>query len=173
MAAAYGVVKNHDGWISVDSELGKGTIVRIYLPAAEVEVKELKKPKVVAPKSTGTLLAVEDEEIVMDVNRAMLERLGYRVLEAKTGKEAIEIAKTFDGDIDLALLDIVLPDMNAKDLYSLMMEARPNLKVLVCSGYSIDGPAQDILDAGAEGFLQKPFSVSTLSEKLRKVMESK
>ncbi len=173
MAAAYGVVKNHEGWISVDSELGKGTIVRLYLPATEVEVKEWKKPKIVASKGTGTILVIEDEEMVMDVSRSLLERLGYRVLEAKTGKEAVKIAKTFDGDIDLAVLDIVLPDINGKEIYPLIMEARPNLKVLVCSGYSIDGPAQEILDAGAEGFLQKPFTVLTLSEKLMNVMKSK
>ena len=173
MAAAYGIIKNHDGWISVESELGKGTVVRLYLPATEVEVKELKEPKPVASKSTGTILVIEDEKIVMDVSRSLLERLGYRVLEARTGKEAVKIAKTFDGDIDLAVLDIFLPDMNGKDIYPLIMEVRPTLKVLVCSGYSIDGPAQEILTAGAEGFLQKPFSISALSEKLMKVMKSK
>ena len=82
------------------------------------------------------------------LTRAILERLGYHVLEAKTGKEAVSIARTFDGDIGLVILDIVLPDIRGKDIYSLLMEARPNLKVIVCSGYSIDGPAQEILDAG-------------------------
>jgi len=171
MAAAYGIVKNHDGRISVDSELGKGTIVRIYLPATEVEVKERKKPKIEPSKGAGTILVIEDEEMVMDVSRAILEKLGYRVLGAKTGKEAINIAETFDGDIDLAVLDIVLPDMGGKEIYPLIMEARPYLKVLVCSGYSIDGPAQEIIDAGADDFLQKPFSVSALSEKLADVMK--
>jgi len=116
-------------------------------------------------------LVIEDEEMVMDVSRAILEKLGYRVLGAKTGKEAINIAETFDGDIDLAVLDIVLPDMGGKEIYPLIMEARPYLKVLVCSGYSIDGPAQEIIDAGADDFLQKPFSVSALSEKLADVMK--
>jgi CheY-like chemotaxis protein len=101
----------------------------------------------------------------------MLERLGYRILEANTGKKAIEIAKSFDGVIDLAILDIVLPDMHGMKIYPLLMEARPNLKVLVCSGYSIDGPAKEILDAGAQGFLQKPFSLAALSEKLKEVLE--
>jgi len=101
--------------------------------------------------------------------RQVLERLGYRVLQAETGKKAIRLAKTFDGQIDLALLDIKLPDMTGDKVYPLIMEARPNLKVLVCSGYSIDGPAQKILDAGAEGFIQKPFSISTFAEKLKEV----
>jgi len=172
MAAAYGIVKNHDGWIFIDSELGIGTTVRIYLPPIEEKVKEAKKPQIELPKGTGTVLVIEDEEMVMDVTCSLLEKLGYRILGAKTGKEAVNIAKTFDGDIDLAILDIVLPDMGGKDIYPLIMEARPNLKVIVCSGYSIDGPAQEILDAGALGFLQKPFSIEVLSEKLKEAFIS-
>jgi len=100
----------------------------------------------------------------------LLERLGYLVLEAKTGGEAIRISRTFDGNIDLAILDILLPDMNGKAVYPVLMEARPNLKVIVCSGYSLEGPAQEILDAGAQCFVQKPFSLTTLSVKMEEVM---
>ena len=173
MASAFGIVRNHDGWISVYAEIGKGTVVRIYLPLLETQVEKPIISRAEPFKGTGTILFIEDENVVMDVTTALLKKLGYRVLGAKTGKEAIDIAKTFDGDIDLAILDIVLPDMNGKEIYPLIMEVRPNLKVLVCSGFSIDGPAQEILDAGAEGFLQKPFSHSTLSEKLAKVMKRK
>ena len=173
MAASYGIVRHHDGWISIDSELGKGTTVRIYLPAFEAQVKEAVKPKTDLPKGAGTVLIIEDEEMVMHVNRALLERLGYHVLGAKTGREAINIAKTFDGDIDLAILDIVLPDMGGKAIYPLIMEARPNLKVIVCSGYPFDGPAREILNAGAQDFIEKPFLLTTLSEKLKKVLEGK
>ena len=173
MAAVYGIIRNHDGWITVDSELNKGTIVRIYLPAIEAE--EIKKEAIVEsttemPKGEGTILIIEDEEMVMNVIRAVLERLGYRMLEAKTGREAVEIAKTFDGDIDLAILDIKLPDIQGDKVYPLIMEARPNLKVIVCSGYSID-TARGILDAGAQDFIQKPFNVKDLSQKLRKILE--
>jgi len=115
---------------------------------------------------------IEDEEIVMHVTHEILERLGYRFLGAINGKEAIDIAKTFDGDIDLAILDIVLPDMGGQAIYPLLMKARPNLKVIVCSGYSLDGPAQEILNAGAEAFIQKPFSVAKISAKLKEVLEA-
>jgi two-component system cell cycle sensor histidine kinase/response regulator CckA len=104
---------------------------------------------------------------LVELFRQILERLGYRVLQAKTGKEAVELAKTFDGQIDLALLDIKLPDMDGGRVYPLIMEARPDLKVIVCSGYAIDGPVQAILDAGAHGFIQKPFPFATLSEKMK------
>ena len=81
------------------------------------------------------------------------------------------MAKTHDLNIDVAILDVVLPDLEGKDIYSLLIQERPNLKVIVYSGYSINGPAQDILDAGAHGFIQKPFSIAELSEKLRRALE--
>ena len=171
MAAVHGIVKNHDGWIYVDSELGKGTTVRIYFPAVEVEIEKPKEAKAEIAAGSGTILMIEDEEVVVEVTQAMLEMLGYRVMVAKTGKDAIHITETVDGQIDLALLDIKLPDIDGRKLYPLIMKARSNLKVIVCSGYSIDGPAREILDAGAQDFIQKPFSIAKLSEKLKKVSE--
>ncbi|NQT71066.1 MAG: response regulator [Desulfobacteraceae bacterium] len=171
MAAAYGVVKNHNGWISVYSEAGRGTVVRIYLPAIEAPAKIPATPKRALPQDSGTILLVEDEEIVRDVSRALLERLGYRVLAAVNGQEAVNIAKSYDGNIDLALLDIILPDIEGKEVYPQLMEARPNLKVIVCSGYSIDGPGREILDEGAQGFIQKPFNLTALLDKLEEVLK--
>lgn len=173
MAAAFGIVQNHDGRISVYSEIGRGTVVRIYLPLIEALREEPKKPEAEPIKGSGTILLIEDEQIVMDVSRALLERMGYNVLATMTGEEAVNIAKTFDGHIDLAILDLILPDMEGGAIYPLIMEARPNLKVIVCSGFSIDGPAQKILDAGAQGFLQKPVNMANLSEQLKRAMEGK
>ncbi len=110
---------------------------------------------------------------LFEVTQAILERLGYRVMVAKTGKDAIHITETFDGQIDLALLDIKLPDMQGGKVYPIIMKARPDLKVIVFSGYSIEGPAREILDAGAQDFIQKPFSIATLSEKLKEVLKGK
>ena len=175
MAAVYGIIKSHDGAITVESEPGKGTVVRIYLPAVEAkeEAKEVKQPEVEIAMGEGTILVIEDEEPLVDLFREILERLGYRALLARTGKEAVELAKTFDGQIDLALLDIKLPDMDGGRVYPLIMEARPDMKVIVCSGYSIHGPAQDIIDAGAEGFIQKPFLIAPFAEKLKEVLKGK
>ena len=171
MAAVYGIVKNHDGYIHVDSEPGIGTMVRIYLPALEVPEEEVKEIRAEPVKGTGTILLIEDEAMVMDVTRAILERLGYTVIEAKTGREALEIAGNPGTEIDLALLDIILPDIGGKEIYQRLMEAKPDLKVLVYSGYSIEGPARETLDAGAEGFIQKPFTMAAISEKLKEILE--
>ena len=119
---------------------------------------------------TCTVLVIEDEETVMDVSRKMLERLEYHVLQARDGAEAGKIAKTYNGDIDLAILDVCLPDMMGQRLYTVITEARPGLKVIVASGYNLEGPAKEILDAGAQGFIQKPYSFNALSEKLNEVL---
>ncbi len=120
-----------------------------------------------------TTFVIKDEQMVMDITTALLEKFGYRVLGAKTGKKTIDMAKTLDGDINLAILDIVLPDMSGNAIYPHIMEARPNLKVIVCSGYSIDGPAQEILDAGPQDFIQKSFSIAEISKKLKNILEGK
>ncbi|MBW1783726.1 MAG: PAS domain-containing protein [Deltaproteobacteria bacterium] len=172
MAAVYGIIKNHNGSISVDSKPGAGTTVRIHLPALVVDKEETETENVMPIKGKGTILVVEDEQIVMDVSMGILEMMGYRTLGATTGKEAVSVAEKFEGHIDLALLDMVLPDMGAKDVYRLLIKAHPNMKVILCSGYSIDGPAQEILDEGAHDFIQKPFSVSTISEKLNRILEA-
>ncbi|MBW1707246.1 MAG: response regulator [Deltaproteobacteria bacterium] len=175
LAAVYGIIRNHDGWITVDSELGKGTKVVIYLPVTSAESKAqgaeaIKQPEIEAVSGAGTVLIIEDEEIVLDVTKAMIEALGYHVLTAKTGKEAISVTETFDGDIDLALLDIKLPDMEGGRVYRHIMEVRPDLKVIVCSGYTIEGPAQEILNAGAQGFIHKPASLGVLSDEVKRVL---
>ena len=119
---------------------------------------------------TCTILVIEDEETVMDVSSKMLEKLDYNVLQARNGAEAGNIAKNYNGDIDLAIMDVCLPDMMGGALYPIIIKACPKMKVIVSSGYDIEGPAREILDAGAQGFIQKPYSFSALSNKLNEVM---
>ena len=170
MAAIYGIIRNHGGGIGVDSQLGKGTVVRVYLPAMEAKEGQVGTiPELV--KGSGTVLIIEDEEDVLNVAKAMLEKLGYVVLEARSGLEGIRITRNFEGDIDFVILDIGLPDMGGEKVYPELIRTRPNLRVMVCSGYAVDGPAQEILDKGAQGFIQKPFSMAELSAKLRLASE--
>jgi CheY-like chemotaxis protein len=121
----------------------------------------------------GTVLVIEDEEIVLHLTRTILEKLGYRALVAGTGREGISIAGSFDGSIDLAILDLSLPDMDGKSVYPRIMEARPGMKVLLSSGYGVHGPGEELLAAGAEAFIDKPFTAVQLSEKLRGILESR
>ena len=174
LAAAYGIVKNHGGWISIESQPSRGTSVCVYLPAVrEIKEKRVQRVHKESLKGTGTILLIEDEVAVIETLRKLLELLGYNVLEAKTGKEAISLARAYEGDIDLAILDVFLPDMNGNKVYPLLKEFRPDLKVLVCSGYSVEGPAQEILNAGAQGFVQKPVSIDELSRKLKALLQTK
>jgi PAS domain S-box-containing protein len=173
MSAVYGIVTNHGGSILVDSAIGKGTTVQIYLPCVEEHPRPAIGAKIESEEKSKTILLVEDEDMLMGLLRTSLERFGYRVLEAPTGKEAVNEARTFEGIIHLAILDMVLPDIDSREVYRTVKEIRPDMKVLLMSGYSVDGPAQDLLGAGAEGFLQKPFTLDTLSEKLREIQASK
>lgn len=176
MAAIYGIVKNLKGWIGVESELGKGTMVSIYLPGVDAGIKALLQPVQELPK-TATLqsrrhiLLIEDEIMVIEMSQKMIETMGYPVLVAKSGEEAVRIVKNFDGEIAIAFLDIGLPDIPGEELYPLLRSARPDMKIIVCSGYSTEGPVQDLLDAGAHAFIQKPFTFQKMSEKLRELAE--
>ncbi len=171
MAAAYGIVKNHGGVIKVESKAGAGTTVSVFLPVAEPanlgSVSSVEPAKRSGEKGSGTVLVIEDEKIVLDIIVAQLETLGYRVLKAMTGKEAVSIAESFDGEINLAILDMILPDMKGLEIYQGITKARTNLKVIVCSGYAIDGPAKEVMANGAEDFVQKPFLMAELSKKLK------
>jgi PAS domain S-box-containing protein len=172
MSAVYGIIKKHEGTIMLESAANRGTCIKIYLKPVEKEAETAGASNRPLSKGTGNVLLVEDEQVVMDVNQAILEKLGFTVLKAKTGQEAINIAESFKGDIDLTLLDALLPDMDGAAVYSQLSEKRPGIRVIVCSGFSADGPAQSIIDAGAWGFIQKPFSFNALSEKIREALKN-
>ncbi len=155
------ITEGHDSRVSVD----------IYFPASESNKTTPEKANTEQPEGERTVLVIEDEETEVGITRAVLEKLGYNVLEVKSGMEAVNLARTFKGGIDLVFLDIVLPDMGGEEVYSLLMEARPDMKVIVCSGYANDGLVQRLLDAGVQAFIQKPFTVAMVSEKLEEILQ--
>jgi PAS domain S-box-containing protein len=174
LASVYGIIKAHGGYIDAGSQEGHGTIFSIYLPASEKKVIMGEKEKAAEVlMGTGTILLVDDEDMVLDVGEQMLKALGYKVLLARSGREAIELYKANKDKVDLVLLDMVMPEMGGGETYDQMKEINPNVKVLLSSGYSIDGQATDILDRGCNAFIQKPFSMSDLSQKIREVLEKK
>ncbi len=172
MAASYGIIINHGGWIEIDSGPGKGAVVNIYLPAsAETEEVSLSEEKEISniSKGEGTILIIDDEEEVIDTCRLVLEHLGYKVLTAKTGMEAIGIVDTTGEDIDLVILDIGLPDMMGEKVCLKIQELRPNIKVVVSTGYMLD-EISDNMKINAQGFIQKPFSMSAMAMKIKEVL---
>ncbi len=170
MAAVYGIIKNHGGYITIESEKGKGTAVHLFLPrASEQEPGETLEP---AMTGSGTILLIEDEKPVREINQAILERLGYKVITAENGSQALDLCSDDNEHFDLALLDLKLPDIDGAALFPKLREQRPEMKVIVCSGYSLDGATQAILDAGAEDFIQKPFSMADIAAKIEKVLKN-
>ena len=173
LASAYGIVKNHGGSITVKSARGKGSTFEIYLPAAEKEATP-SRPRTdtdseMAPGGETVLLA-DDEGMVIEVGREMLQRLGYTVLTAMTGREAIETYRAHKALIDLVILDMIMPDMTGMETYDRLKKEDPNIIVLLSSGYSIDGQASEILRQGCNGFIQKPFTMAALSRKVREML---
>ena len=143
-----------------------------YLPASEQEVAAREK-KATDEILTGTetILLVDDENEVLDVGQKMLEQMGYKVLLSTNGKQAIDIYSANRDDIDLVILDMIMPGLGGGEAYDRMKEVNPDVKVLLSSGYSIDGQAAEILDRGCNGFIQKPFGMKELSHELREILD--
>ena len=173
LAAAYGIVKGHGGVITVHSKKEEGTTFYMYLPAVKEEVRKEQEPSGGIMKGTETVLFVDDDETIIVVTGQIMESMGYKVLLARSGKEAIEVYKKNKNKIDMVILDMIMPEMSGGEAYDRIKEINPNIRVLLASGYSIDGQAQEILERGCDGFIQKPFNVEQLSHKLREILDKK
>ena len=173
MASTYGIIKGHGGYIDVDSEVGKGTTFSIYLPATEEMIEQKKVLSDELVKGKGTILLVDDEEMVLEVGKELLDNLGYEVLLAENGQEALELYKKNLDKIDLVLLDMVMPVMGGGEAFDKMKEINTNVKVLLSSGYSLEGEAKEILKRGCDAFIQKPFKMEQLSQKLMEILDKK
>ncbi|MFH0727889.1 MAG: response regulator [Pseudomonadota bacterium] len=170
LASAYGIIKNHGGLITVDSEKGRGASFKIYLPLSEKEALKKTSVEETLVRGSETLLIVDDEEMILEVGEAMLTALGYRVIVARSGGEAVAVVKNMATRIDLVILDLVMPGMDGGKAFDLIHELRPALPVMLSSGYAINSPANEILRRGARGFIQKPFNISVLSKKISEML---
>lgn len=173
LASVYGTVKAHGGYIDVYSEKGHGATFEIYLPAIGMKLKKGKNTATDLMNGRETVLLVDDEDVVADVGDQMLRKLGYEVLVARSGKEAIEYYEPKRDKIDMVILDMIMPGMNGGEVYDRIKEINPHAKILLSSGYSIDGQAADILKRGCDGFIQKPFSMEVLSGRIREILEKR
>lgn len=153
------------------SEEGEGTTFNIYLPASEKEVIEERKPSREVVKGKETILLVDDEEMILDGGEQLLEKLGYMVMVAKSGREAITLYEKNRADIDRVILDMIMPGMSGGKTYDRLKEINPDIKVLLSRGYSVNGQSQEILDRGCNAFIQKPFNMKEFSQKIRAVLD--
>ncbi len=171
LATVYGIVKNLQGIITVYSEVGEGTTFRLYFPAIEEEIEE--NDSTYEDASLGgdeTILLVDDEKVVRDMWGEILYELGYKVIISEGGKEVVDLIKERGKDIDLIILDIVMPKMGGKEIFKEVKKIEPNIKILVSSGYSANGQVGDVIKAGADGFIQKPASILNLTTKIRDIL---
>ena len=173
LASVYGIIENHGGTIQVESQVGLGTTFTLFLPATGEVVREEKQE---ASKQIitgmGRILLIDDEIKILEVGKQLLEVLGYEVESASKGEEAIEIFKRDGKRFDLVVLDMIMPGMGGGEIFDELKKINPGVKVLLASGYSIDGQASEILAKGCQGFIQKPFSMEKLSEKIKEILSN-
>jgi CheY-like chemotaxis protein len=172
LSSAYGIIRSHGGTINVYSEKGKGATFNTYLPATEKEIpaKEKDLPDEVF-RGKETILLADDEEGILEVGEKWLKEMGYEVMLATSGKEAVEVYEEHKDEIDLVVLDMIMPEMGGGEAYDRIKELNPQVRVLLSSGYSIDGRATAILERGCNGFIQKPFDMKALSLEIREILD--
>ena len=171
LASAYGIIKGHSGYIDVDSKKGHGTTFFIYLPTSTrpAEKTDYKDKSVI--HGSGCILMVDDEPAVLEISSKMLTKLGFRVLEACSGRDALNVYRQNRHLIDLVILDMIMPDMGGGEVYDRMKDINRNVKAILATGYSLDGEASRILKKGCDGVIQKPFSIDRLSRVIYRVLK--
>jgi two-component system cell cycle sensor histidine kinase/response regulator CckA len=171
LASAYGIIKGHGGYIDVQSEKGYGSVFSIYLPVSEASIRKDSAVSETIEKGNETVLLVDDEEMIIDVGSQLLEKLGYTVIKARGGEEAIRKFQKNKDKIDIVILDMIMPDVGGSEVYEKIKKIDHEAKILLSSGYSINGQATEILNKGCNGFIQKPFNLKNLSKKIREILQ--
>ncbi len=172
LATVYGIVSQYNGHIAVDSELGKGTTFKVYLPAIPADAEpEIEESNIISASGTETVLLVDDEEFVRQLGARILSKQGYTVLQAVNGREALDLFKQERSLISLVILDLIMPEMGGMECLKELLRIDPQAKVLVTSGYSADGSVSKTIKLGAKGFVTKPFRVKELLRDVRQLLD--
>jgi PAS domain S-box-containing protein len=176
LSVVYGIVKTHRGYIICESEPNKGTTFNIYFPALKLDYEET-MPEIASkdelPTGNETILLVDDEKSIRETNQDILEQFGYNVITAENGEDAIEIFTNKQGEIDLVLLDLIMPGMGGNKCLLELINIKPEVKVIITSGYTASMTIQDTLNCGAAAFISKPMQLHTLVKEVRRVLDQK
>lgn len=171
LAMVYGIIKGHQGAISVYSRKGKGTSFHLYFPVSGKDIDTAEVVDKTTQVGSETVLLIEDEEIVLNVEKNMLSNLGYQVICARSGQEAVDLYEKQHRAIDLVLLDMIMPGMSGSETFDRLKTINPEVRVVLCSGYSVNDQAAKIMERGCRQFLQKPFSLYDLSDRIRQALQ--
>lgn len=172
LAMVYGIVKSHNGYILCESEPGKGTTFRIYFPVIrEEKIEESSKEDREIKGGSETILLVDDEDPLRNLGEQIFTKYGYKVIKAPNGEAAVKIYEEKRKDIDLILLDLIMPGMGGKKCLERLLQINPKAKVVIASGYSSEGSSQDLLKEGAKGFIGKPFNMKEMLQAIREVLD--
>jgi CheY-like chemotaxis protein len=173
LASVYGIVKAHGGVINCYSEVGRGTTFKIYFPAIvhpEIEKTEGVEAKPI-PRGTESILIVDDEEAIRGFAKEAMVMFGYKVMTASSGEEALELFSAESNGIDLVIMDLGMPGMGGHKCLQELQQLNPQVKVIIASGYSINDQVKKSMEAGAKGFVGKPYQLSDLLNTAREVLD--
>jgi two-component system cell cycle sensor histidine kinase/response regulator CckA len=174
LAMVYGIVKSHNGYIMCYSEPGEGTTFKIYFPVIKKEIESLEPKEETFPVKGGneTILLVDDEEAIRELGKDILTGFGYTVLMASDGETALEIYRENKKEISLAILDIIMPGMGGRKCLEELLKINPELRIIIASGYSMNGPGKKVLKAGAKDFISKPYNINQILKAVRETLDN-
>lgn len=173
LSVAYAIVKNHRGFINVYSEVGRGTMFKIYLPAGGETRQEMEEKIKNLPTGDETILIIDDESLVLSVAQNILEDFGYTVMPVPDPREALTMYQEQQQKIDLVILDLIMPQMGGMECLDELLKINPGIKVILTSGYSLNGQGKEAMRPELRGFIRKPFQISDLLTAVRKALDTK